>query len=70
MWAMLVEDVCEFTRPMYSSMSLGLLPADWMRVGCGMRVGMGSKSVTRRRVLGNLSAELNVICRSRCYGHG
>jgi len=29
----------EFTRPMYSSINLGLLPAAAMRVGCGMRVG-------------------------------
>src|SRR5580700_3853101 len=40
MWATLAAEVCEFTRPMYSSMSLGLLPADWMRVGCEIRVGM------------------------------
>src|SRR5271154_2129100 len=40
MWATLVEVVWELTRPMYSSMSLGLLPADWMRVGWGIRVGM------------------------------
>ena len=30
---------------MYSSMSLGLLPADWMRVGCGIRVGMGLRAI-------------------------
>jgi hypothetical protein len=29
------------TRPTYSSMSFGLLPAAVMRVGCGIRVGMG-----------------------------
>src|SRR5258708_923751 len=40
MWATLAADVWELTRPMYSSMSLGLLPEDWMRVGCGIRVGM------------------------------
>src|SRR5271156_5751693 len=41
MCAMLVDVVWELTRPMYSSMSLGLLPADWMRVGCEISVGMG-----------------------------
>jgi hypothetical protein len=41
MWAMLAAEVLELTRPMYSSMSLGLLPADWIRVGCGINVGMG-----------------------------
>src|ERR1700675_3290616 len=41
MWAMLVVEVWELTRPMYSSISLGLLPEDWMRMGCGIRVGMG-----------------------------
>jgi len=32
------------TRPMYSSMSLGLLPADWMRVECEISVGMEVES--------------------------
>ncbi len=32
MWATLTASVPEFTRPMYSSMSFGLLPADVMRV--------------------------------------
>ena len=30
----------EFTRPAYSSMRLGLLPAGAMTVGCGIKVGM------------------------------
>ena len=41
MWATLAAEVLELTRPMYSSMSLGLLPAAVMRVGCGISVGMG-----------------------------
>jgi len=40
MCATLAEAVCELTRPIYSSMSLGLLPAAWIRVGWGMRVGI------------------------------
>ena len=40
MCATLAAEVFEFTRPMYSSMIFGLLPAAWIRVGCGMRVGM------------------------------
>src|ERR1700688_4669194 len=40
MWATLTAEVFELTRPMYSSMSLGLLPAAWIRVGWGMSVGM------------------------------
>src|ERR1700693_3780 len=40
MWATLADEVWELTRPMYSSMSFGLLPADWMRVGCGISVGL------------------------------
>src|SRR5271169_2476648 len=38
-WATLTPVVAEFTRPMYSSMSLGLLPAACMRVGCEISVG-------------------------------
>jgi hypothetical protein len=41
MWATLAAEVLELTRPTYSSISLGLLPAEVMRVGCGMSVGMG-----------------------------
>jgi len=37
---MLASEVCEFTRPIYSSINFGLLPADWMRVGCGISVGI------------------------------
>jgi len=40
MWATLSADVFELTRPMYSSMSLGLLPAAVIRVAWGMNVGM------------------------------
>jgi hypothetical protein len=40
MWATLAAEVFELTRPMYSSMSLGLLPAAWIRVGWEMSVGM------------------------------
>ena len=43
-WATLVDDVLELTRPMYSSMSLGLFPAASMRVGWEMRVGIKSGS--------------------------
>lgn len=39
MWATLVAVVAEFTRPMYSSISFGLLPADVMRVGFAISVG-------------------------------
>jgi hypothetical protein len=45
MWATLAAEVLELTRPMYSSMSLGLLPADWMRVGWEIKVGMQRFSV-------------------------
>src|SRR6202049_5335826 len=40
MWATLSAEVFELTRPMYSSMSLALLPAAWIRVGWEMSVGM------------------------------
>jgi hypothetical protein len=40
MWAMLAASVELFTRPAYSSISLGLLPAARMRVGFAIRVGM------------------------------
>jgi hypothetical protein len=40
MWATLADEVFELMRPMYSSMSLGLFPAAWMRVGWVMSVGM------------------------------
>jgi hypothetical protein len=43
MWAMLAPEVFEFTRPMYSSISLGLFPAAVMRVACGISVGMGMR---------------------------
>src|SRR6202167_5357654 len=39
-WATLTPGVEVLTRPTYSSMILGLVPADSMRVGCGIRVGM------------------------------
>src|SRR5260370_24705687 len=39
MCATLVVLVEEFTRPIYSSISLGLLPAASMRVGLGINVG-------------------------------
>jgi|HubBroStandDraft_2_1064218.scaffolds.fasta_scaffold337242_2 hypothetical protein len=42
MWATLAAEVLVLTRPTYSSMSFGLLPADWMRVGWEIRVGMDS----------------------------
>ena len=44
MWATLAAEVFVLTRPTYSSISLGLLPADWIRVGSGMSVGMGGLS--------------------------
>jgi hypothetical protein len=40
MWATLSSFVFEFTRPTYSSISLGLLPAAVTRLGAGIRVGM------------------------------
>ena len=40
MCATLAADVFVVTRPTYSSMSLGLLPAEGMRVACGINVGM------------------------------
>jgi len=40
MRATLTPAVWELTRPTYSSISLGLLPAAWMTVGCGISVGM------------------------------
>src|SRR3979411_652365 len=40
MWATLAADVFVLTRPTYSSISLGLLPADWMRVAWGISVGI------------------------------
>src|SRR5262245_34596452 len=46
MCAMLNPSMRELTRPMNSSMSLGLLPAASMRVGVATRVGMGFLSIT------------------------
>src|SRR5260221_8753796 len=40
MWATLMPTVALLIRPTYSSMTFGLFPADSMRVGCGIRVGM------------------------------
>src|SRR5258708_25441805 len=40
MWATLMPTVALLIRPTYSSMIFGLFPADSMRVGCGIRVGM------------------------------
>src|SRR5262249_54157564 len=40
MCAMLTALVPEFTRPTYSSMLLGLLPAATMRVAFGIRIGV------------------------------
>jgi hypothetical protein len=39
MCATLASAVDEFTRPMYSSINFGLLPADVIRVGFEMNVG-------------------------------
>src|SRR5580692_3181073 len=41
-WATLTPAVLELMRPMYSSMSLGLVPAAEMRVGCAIKVGMSA----------------------------
>src|SRR5580700_9741278 len=41
MWATLAAEVFVLTRPIYSSINLGLLPADEIRVGCGIKVGIG-----------------------------
>jgi len=40
MWAMLESAELEFTRPMYSSISFGWFPADSIRVGPGISVGI------------------------------
>src|SRR5271169_4057394 len=40
MCATLTPAVGVLTRPTYSSMIFGLFPADSMRVGCGIRVGI------------------------------
>src|SRR5579863_1018791 len=42
MWATLTPAVFELMRPMYSSISLGLVPAAEMRVGCDSSVGMSA----------------------------
>src|SRR6266545_7349992 len=42
---MLTCSLRELTRPMYSSISLGLLPAAWIRVGDSINVGMGGSVV-------------------------
>ena len=39
MCATLAPSVAEFTLPIYSSINLGLFPADWMRLGAEIRVG-------------------------------
>ena len=44
MWATLTPAVLVLTRPMYSSISLGLVPAAEMRVGCATSVGMSAPS--------------------------
>ena len=41
MWAMLRVLVAEFTRPMYSSMILILVPAAWILLGCAISLGIG-----------------------------
>ena len=43
MCAMLSRDSPEFTRPMYSSMIFGLLPAAVMRVGVEIIVGIATR---------------------------
>jgi len=40
MWAMLICPCWELTRPMYSSINFGLLPAASIRVGVGINVGI------------------------------
>jgi hypothetical protein len=40
MRAMLTLLCPELTRPAYSSIRLGLLPALWMTVGCAISLGM------------------------------
>src|SRR5690606_6240629 len=41
MRAMLAASVCVFTRPTYSRMTFGLLPAAAICVGCAINVGIG-----------------------------
>src|ERR1051326_8727461 len=60
MCATLAAEVFELTRPMYSSISLGLLPAASMRVGCVIRVGMDEAS----------SVVLMIREYTESYGHG
>src|SRR4051812_12779539 len=56
MWATLSRDSLLLTRPMYSSMSLGLLPAASMRVAFSMSWGMGV-SLLRMSGVGNMDLE-------------
>src|SRR5436309_11946966 len=66
MWATLAEDVFEFTRPMYSSMSFGLFPAAWMRVGWAMSVGMKSLVLSEElRIQGYINTDQSSDRRER-----
>src|SRR5579863_49038 len=69
MWATLVVEVLELTRPMYSSISFGLLPAASIRVGWEIRVGMDQ---TRRSASSrvrdsdyNIRRTIGPLCRSK-----
>src|SRR5262245_36464580 len=53
MWATLTAVVPELTRPTYSSMAFGLLPAATMRVAFGMRMGV--------RVIGSLVGQREAV---------
>jgi hypothetical protein len=46
MWATLKAVVDEFTRPTYSAICLGLLPAGAMMVGAGIRVAMAEIAIS------------------------
>src|SRR6185436_6906076 len=78
MCATLTAVVPEFTRPTYSSMSLGLLPAATMRVAFGIRIGVamcaslvGERKAVRecqRRVLAAGGGDELNLRRRRTHG--
>jgi hypothetical protein len=37
-----------FTRPMYSSINFGFVPAAWILVGCEIKVGIVSSSLAKK----------------------
>jgi len=57
MWATLAAEVWVLTRPMYSSISLGLLPAAVTRVGWEMSVGMVRIPTFELQIQGRISLD-------------